>query len=238
MPEPGAESAHASRGSPPTKLCVPRTLQAACGTTPGPEGADERQTPSTEPSCLPLQKPENKATPWASPPGQSGSRRCPTWWWETVFSSRSGRRRRKPHSRTSACACGTERCVRPPREGWEAGPSAPEGEDAATRICGSLRDTERRRKKRARASVPDRGEGRGSRPRVSTAPTHLSRTKAPCVGRAAAGRASPASVGSEPKLPPAGSGWRPSSASPPAWGLPGEAGDLGGPAALEQGPVT
>lgn len=79
--------------------------------------------------------------------------------------------------------------------------------------------------------------GQGSRQHLHPSP----RTKAQrrrCVGGTAAGLVNPASVGPEPKLPPAGHGRRPSSACPPALGLPAEAGHLGAPAALGQGLVT
>ena len=147
----------------------------------GQEELNETQTPRTQPSCSPLQTPENRATPWSSPPRRSEPRRCPTWWWETVFSSHSAQRQRKPRSRTSACACETEVCVSPLRGGLGGGSQHTGGVrtqcPASVGVSDEPQTRSREEKTRASASVPNRGGAPGFRPRVTTAPAPLSQDK-------------------------------------------------------------
>ena len=52
---------------------------------------------------------QKKPLPGPLSRGKAGLDLAPTWSWETAFSSHSGRHRKKLHSRTSVCACKTDK---------------------------------------------------------------------------------------------------------------------------------
>ena len=62
----------------------------------------------TQPFFALLFRTEKESSPRSSSQRKAGPDFAPTWSWGTASSSHSGQRRRRPHSRTSGCACRTE----------------------------------------------------------------------------------------------------------------------------------